>query len=113
MENMNNLYKRPDAGAIIENSCFIRLNELCEDKTKINFWRTKAGAEVDFVLHIGDNIVPIEIKYTPFKEEKLSKSTMSFINSFKPKRTMVFTKNYWGFLKRNKTEILFIPVYYL
>lgn len=30
MENMNGLNKRSDAGVIIENSLFIRLNELCE-----------------------------------------------------------------------------------
>ena len=31
---------------------------------KINFWRTKAGAEVDFVVNIKGNIVPIEVKYS-------------------------------------------------
>ena len=40
----------------------------------INFWRTKAGAEVDFILHTGSDIIPLEIKYSPFKEEKFSKS---------------------------------------
>lgn len=113
MENMNGLLKRPDAGAVIENACFIRLNELCEGINKINFWRTKAGAEVDFVLHIGDSILPIEIKYSPFTEEKVSKSLMSFIDSFNPRQVVVLTKNYWGVIKRGKTKILFIPAYYL
>lgn len=113
MENMNSLEKRPDTGAIIENSCFIRLNELCEGVNKINFWRTKAGAEVDFILHTGEKIVPVEIKYSPFTEERVSKSFMSFIDSFKPEIGIVLTKNYWGTKKRDKTKILFIPVYYL
>ena len=113
MENMNGFNKRPDAGAIIENLCFIRLNELHEGLDKINFWRTKAGAEVDFVLNKGGNIMPVEIKYSEFKEDKLSKSFMSFIDSFEPKQAAVLTKNYWGSVKKGKTRVLFIPIYYL
>ncbi len=110
---MNGLEKRSDAGAIIENTSFIRLNELQAGINKINFWRTKAGAEVDFILHTTDAIVPIEIKYSPFTGEKLSKSFMSFIDSFKPEYAIVLTKNYWGVTQKNKTKVLFIPIYYL
>jgi hypothetical protein len=60
MENMNSLAVRPDAGAIVENVVFIRLNELCSRVQKINFWRTKAGAEVDFVIHKQDALLPVE-----------------------------------------------------
>jgi len=110
---MNELDKRSDAGAIIENTIFVRLNELCESLDKINFWRTKAGAEVDFILHIRGSIIPVEAKYANFTAEKISRSLMSFIDSFKPKQAIVLTKNYWGFRKRDKTKVLFIPVYYL
>ncbi|MBN1405526.1 MAG: ATP-binding protein [Candidatus Omnitrophica bacterium] len=113
MENMNALEKRSDAGAIIENACFIRLNELYESMNKINFWRTKAGAEVDFILHAENNIIPIEIKYSPFTQEKLSKSIVSFMGSFNPNHAIVLTKDYWGIMKKGKTKILFAPVYYL
>lgn len=113
MENTNTLDKRSDTGAIAENVSFIRLNELREGINKINFWRTKAGAEVDFILHIGDNPIPLEIKYSPFTTEKLSKSLMSFINFFHPQQAVVLTKNYWGMLKKGKTKISFIPIYYL
>ncbi|PIU51235.1 hypothetical protein COS91_05505 [Candidatus Desantisbacteria bacterium CG07_land_8_20_14_0_80_39_15] len=113
MENMIGLEKRSDAGAIIENSVFIRLNELCENMEKINFWRTKAGAEVDFVLHVRENAIPIEVKYSNFDSEKISKSLASFIDSFKPGHAVVLTKNYWGSSKRDKTKIFFAPVYYI
>lgn len=112
MENMNGLDKRSDAGAVVENSCFIRLNELCAGLNKINFWRTKAGAEVDFILHTGNSIVPIEIKYSKFTQVRLSKSFLSFIDSFKPEQAVVLTKNYWGAVKKGKTRVLFAPIYY-
>jgi len=113
MENMNVFDKRVDAGSIVENSIFIRLNELFEGFDKINFWRTKKGAEVDFVLHMGQELVPIEVKYTAFSSPKISKSLMSFINSFAPKRAIILNKNYYNFIKKGTTEILFLPVYYL
>jgi hypothetical protein len=113
MENMNNLGIRQDAGAIVENSVFIRLNEVCGGFDKINFWRTKAGAEVDFVVNIKGSIVPIEVKYSNFKTENISRSLSSFIATFKPEYAVVLTKNYWGSMKKEKTRVLFIPVYYL
>jgi predicted AAA+ superfamily ATPase len=112
MENMNELTKRSDAGAIIENAVFIKLIELCKD-SKINFWRTKSGTEVDFILHTKGNIIPLEVKYSKFSQGKLSKSLAAFIDSFSPKYAVVLTKNYWDSMKRKSTKILFIPVYYL
>lgn len=113
MENMAGLAGRPDAGAIVENACFIRLNQLYEGINKINFWRTKSGAEVDFILQDAGEIIPIEVKYSILETERLSKSFMSFIDSFNPTRAIVLTKNYWGSSQKGKTAILFSPVYYL
>ncbi len=113
MENFNNLSQRVNAGAIIENAVFIRLYELYHEIEKINFWRTKNGAEVDFILHRKGSIIPIEVKYSRYDKEKISRSLSSFINSYKPDYAVVFTKDFWGKMKKNKTKILFIPVYYL
>jgi len=113
MENINSLAVRPDAGAIVENVVFIRLNELCSRVQKINFWRTKAGAEVDFVIHKQDALLPVEVKYAGFKSEKVSRSLASFIDTFKPECAVVLTKDFWGSGKKEKTRILFIPFYFL
>lgn len=112
IENMNTLDKHTDKGAIVENFAFIRLIKLFGQLEKINFWRTKAGAEVDFIIHTEGKIIPIEIKYSLFTSEKISKSLVSFIESFNPERALVLTKNYWGSTKRNNTKILFVPIYY-
>lgn len=113
MENMNSLAKRSDSGAVVENAVFIRLNKLSEGVDKINFYRTKAGAEVDFILHNKGEIVPIEVKFSSFDREKIPRSLANFIDSFKPKQGIVLTKDYWGRLYKEKTEIMFMPVYYL
>ena len=113
LENMNSLDKRPDAGAMIENAVFVRLNEVCQGRHSLNFWRTKARAEVDFILQAKGKVVPIEVKYSPFRKDQISKSLASYIDSFEPETAVVLTKNYWGFAVRNRTAVRFIPVYYL
>ncbi len=113
MDNMNALDKRPDAGALIENAVFIRLKELVDETVRISFWRTKAGAEVDFVLQHAGKIVPVEVKFSGFDKEKMTRSFISFIESFQPDKGLILTKDYWGRIKRGRTEIIFMPVYYL
>ncbi len=113
MEDFNTLDRRPDRGAIIENYVFIRLQELFRGYEKINFWRTKVGAEVDFVLRVKDQIIPIEVKYSDFSSEKITRSMASFIDAFNPTLGIVLTKNYWGMMQNKKTRILFAPIYYL
>jgi len=113
VENINGLQKRSDAGAVIENTCFIRLKELFEGIDKINFWRTKAGAEVDFVLHTGGGVIPLEIKYANFSSAKTPRGLTSFIASFNPARALVLTRDFWGSAIVKDTQVLFAPVYYL
>ena len=114
MENMNSLEKHSDSGAVVGNTVYIRLNELCNmSGDKINFWRTKAGAEVDFIFHTGGEEIPVEVKFSKFERAKISKSFASFIRVYNPKRGVVLTKNYWGVEKKGATEILFAPVCYL
>jgi predicted AAA+ superfamily ATPase len=113
IENINTLDKRADSGAIAENIIFNQLNRMGETGNKINFWRTKSGAEVDFILHKAGEIIPIEVKFAKFNHPKISRGFISFIDFFKPKRGLILTKNYWGKIKKNNTEILLVPIYYL
>ena len=82
-----------------------------KDLGKINFWRTKSKAEVDFILQKGKQIVPIEVKYS--SSPALGKSFHSFIEKFSPKKGYIFTKGFFDIKKVKNTEIYFFPVYYL
>ncbi len=113
LNNFNPLDIRSDSGAIIENAALSGLKRVVGDSTGINFWRTKAGSKVDFVLRLGPELIPVEVKYRNFKSEKITRSFYSFIDTFKPRISLVLTKSYAGYLKKNTTEIYFFPVYYL
>jgi hypothetical protein len=112
IDNFNPLEKRTDSGAMVENFVFLSLRHNFPEAT-INYWRTIAKAEVDFVLGVKDEIIPIEVKYQSFKEPKISRSLRSFIKSYKIKKALVVTKDFWSKIKINGTTILFVPAYYL
>ena len=110
--NFNPLEKRTDAGALIENFVFLSLRNSFPDRT-INYWRTIAKAEVDFILRQDEQIIPIEVKYQTFKQPKISRSLRSFIKTYKPKMAMVATKDFWGKEKFQDTTVMFAPACYL
>jgi len=107
LNNFLVLDSRMDKGIILEN--FI-LNEISKHfEGKINYWRTTGKAEVDFILHINSNVVPIEVK----SQTNLGKSFFSFIHSYKPKRALVFTEKEFRIKQIEHTKVGFIPHYFI
>jgi predicted AAA+ superfamily ATPase len=53
----------------------------------IQFWRTKAGFEVDFVL--GDGSVALEVKSTSRVADRDLHALRAFSDEFKPRHTLV------------------------
>jgi predicted AAA+ superfamily ATPase len=112
INNFNPIEKRTDAGAIIENYALICLRNSFPDKT-INYWRTTAKAEVDFILRLNDEIIPIEAKYQTFQKPKISRSLRSFIKTYKPQKALIITKNSWNQEKIENTTVTFVPAHYV
>ncbi|MDI6902829.1 MAG: ATP-binding protein [Methanocellales archaeon] len=110
INNFNELEKRVDAGALVENFALNQLSHLTE---KVNYWRTLGKAEVDFILNVGGEVIPVEVKYATFKKPAISKSFRSFISAYNPGRALIITKDYWGEIKLEKTLIKFIPACYM
>jgi len=112
IDNFNPLERRGDGGALIENFVFLSLRSSFPEAT-INYWRTIAKAEVDFVLRIKDEIIPVEVKYRNFKTPKVSRSLRNFIKSYKTKKALVVTKDFWGQTEVENATILLVPACYL
>jgi len=112
INNFNPLEKRTDTGTLIENFVLLCLKNNFPDKT-INFWRTTAKAEVDFILRLNDELIPIEVKYQTFQKPKISRSLRSFIKTYKPQKTLIITKNFWSHEKVENSKIMFTPAHYI
>lgn len=106
IDNFSDLDKRNDAGFLKENFAAL---ELMRDG-KINYWRTKAGAEVDFILEKEGQLMPIEIK-SLLAKEKVSKSMASFTTKYKPANVIVFSNKLRGKQKFNGTAVHFYPLF--
>ncbi len=56
---------------------------------ELMYWRSKGGAEVDFVLRGTDELVGIEVKATALSRPRLTRSSRSFIAAYAPQRFYV------------------------
>mgnify|MGYP006287195765 CR=1 FL=1 len=86
------------------------LSELIKLGLEVKYWRTKAKAEVDFVIEKGDSIIPIEVKINSLK--KTERSLRSFIETYNPKKAIVVCyKGETGKMKLGDCNILFTDVF--
>lgn len=103
---------RIDRGGLFENYVFLALKKQLKFFS-IKYWRTKAQAEVDFILEQNQKIIPVEAKYQADNSLTLGKSYHSFIKKYRPKIGIVVTLSAWKQVKIDQTLVYFIPAYYL
>jgi len=108
INNFNKLDIREDRGFVFENFVYLILKEKLAGSHKINFWRTKAGAEMDFIILKDLKPVPIEARAKYFKKPAVTKSMRSFINTYKPETAYVINLNLNEEIKINNCLIKFI-----
>jgi predicted AAA+ superfamily ATPase len=106
ISNFSSFQNRTDVGAMRENFVAIELMK----KYKLNFWRTKSGAEVDFIIDKESELIPIEIK-SQLRQAKVSQSLASFITKYKPKQAYVLSLNTIEKRKVNSTTVHFLPLW--
>ena len=95
---------RPD-GKLFENYV---LTELIKLGLAPKWWRTKAGAEVDFVVEKGKEAIPIEAKLNA-EPKKIGRSLRSFIRTYDPKKAVVvFYRGKKGKVRLGDCEILYV-----
>jgi len=73
--------KGPEAGRAFEHYIFYEINaykQLNDLDFKINYWRTKLGEEVDFIL--GDGTLALECKMTSLVQKRDLKGLIAFHN---------------------------------
>ena len=73
-----------------------------------SFWRTKAKAEVDFVIEISDRIMPIEVK-SGISRPLIGKAMYSFIEAYKPGFILVLNSDIIKHTQERGAEVYFLP----
>ncbi len=107
IDNFQGIENRTDMGALNEN--FVA-TELTKKELSLNYWKTQAGAEVDFIIEKDNRILPIEVK-TLLKDPKYGKSFLNFLELYQPIEGIILSVNYFDNSKRNKTKVMFRPIF--
>jgi len=107
IQNFQPLSLRPDGGALFENFVF---SELMKGELNSKHWRTKSKAEVDLVLEINSEVIPVEIK-SNISKPTLQKSLISFINKYNPEIAFIFSSDYYDIRKFENTIVYFLPFF--
>jgi len=99
-------------GLIFQNFIYNKINKETEENLKsINFWRTKEGAEVDFIVRDGLSFLPIEVKFSNLLKTEITRSFRSFMNDYKPKEAKVVNLSLNTDKNIDNINIKFIPYY--
>lgn len=99
-----------DAGYVFQNFVFRILKEKLQDTAAgLHFWRTADGAEVDFVIHSGDTLVPMEVKYQALTEPRIPRSLTSFISRYRPARAYLVNLELAKEVRYEATTIIVLP----
>jgi uncharacterized protein len=80
---------RMDRGQLLENWVFSEIHKVLTLQSSLKFWRSKAKAEVDFVIEHVNNVYALEVKFSSITRPKLSRSAWSFVSAYKPEKFAV------------------------
>jgi len=75
---------RTDKGQLLENWTFTETYKMLPLQSSLMFWRSKAKAEVDFVIEHAGKIYGLEVKCSSLKTPKVDRSSWSFMEAYDP-----------------------------
>ncbi len=105
---------RVDLGLLVESLVFQEIYKFITQNFlnySIHYWRTKSGAEVDFVVSKNnESILPVEVKYRNFAKPSISRGYRSFLEAYEPANAIVITKDLIATEKIASSEVHFIPL---
>ena len=96
---------RSDIGALAENGVFSNIIKNTSVLQEIHFWRTISKNEVDFIITEGNDVTPVEVKFSSFNRPAIPSGIREFLKDHPAKHSFVLTKDY--FEKNDNT--IFIP----
>lgn len=114
LRNFSDPSYRTDLGLLVEGLVFQELYKFITQtflNYSIHYWRTKSGAEVDFVVRKNDeNILPIEVKYRNLTRPQIGRGYRSFLQAYQPKKALMITKNLIAVERIENVDVHFIPL---
>ncbi len=95
------------AGVYVENAVFMYFVRNLLPHQRIRFWRKKDGAEVDFIVFSGNEVVPVEVKYR--RHVKRITGMRAFLRSRSSSKGVVVTREAWGLEEVREKDVYYVP----
>ncbi|MBI5554691.1 MAG: DUF4143 domain-containing protein [Elusimicrobia bacterium] len=111
LADFRRLELRAELGSLIENFVLNEFSKYRQGVDEIYFWRTIAQQEVDFLYKSKDGLIPVEVKYTLFKEKYIPSGLRNFIQNYQSKEALIITKDYLTKTNFQNTTVYFIPAW--
>ena len=96
---------RADLGPLMENLVFGELAKTLGPLDELRFWRTRNGAEVDFVVRHEEQLLAIEVKGGAMGRPRISRASRSFIEAYRPARFLVVNQTLRAESRVAETEV--------
>ncbi len=109
INNFQNIKNRTDQGQLNEN--FVS-SEISKKDIELRYWRTKAKAEIDFVIEKEGRIIPIEVK-SELRKTSLNKAIYSFAEKYKSREIFILSEILDTRKKFNFGIVNFKPIFYV
>ena len=107
-------FQEKDFGFVFQNYAMnILLESNRWNSSRIKFWRTTTGKEVDFIIDGGAKIMPVEVKYSSLTAPKIEKSLKFFLEKYSPEEAIVVNLSLDEEKTFGKTKVRFIPFWKL
>lgn len=102
--------ERPDRGALLESLVFTELAKTVHPLLDgLSSWRSKSGAEVDFVVEHQGRLLACEVKAGDSRGS-LSRSARSFIDAYQPEQLLIVNRQQYPGMTVGSTRIRFLGV---
>lgn len=104
------LADRADRGALWENFAFTELAKTVHPLLDgLSTWRSKSGAEMDFVVEHQGRLLACEIK-TGDARATLSRSARSFVEAYQPEQLLIVNREVYPDVSLGETRVRFLPL---
>ena len=105
------LGRRGDVGKLLESWVFTELHKRYPRPGDVRYWRTRNGAEVDFVLEPEPGrLIAVEVKAGARGRRKLPRSARSFVDAYAPDALLMVHRGEFAEELIGATRVRWVPV---
>ena len=99
-----------EAGMMVENFVFSELIKTA-DPSRLWFYRTSTGSEIDFLYVQKNRVVPVEVKYRVTRQKAVPKIFDTVVRGADVREAIVITKDYLHETEREGLRVVFRPAW--